>query len=169
MKKIRKYLGSDDEPYFRTYMKLKLMDHYVDEVIFHEVSGTETIVTLPRKAERIIDNFYKGLRRETVEEEKLRIIQTAEQLIRDEIKSVKEVYVGENYISVNSMTFSNIKVFFPSSLKRFLSCLITNEVQSTKILAIGHSILQVTFPRTLIMPLQIGLAVHLHDHFSSKY
>ena len=36
-------------------------------------------------------------------------------------------------------------------------------------MAIGHSIMQATFPRTFIMPLQIGLAVHLHDHFASKY
>ena len=35
------------------------------------------------------------------------IIQTDAQLIRDKIKLVKEVYVGEDYPSVNSMTFSN--------------------------------------------------------------
>ena len=57
----------------------------------------------------------------------------------------------------------------PPSLKRFLSFLITNKNQPTKIVAIGHSIMLATFPRTFIMPLQIGLAVHLHDHFVSKY
>ena len=61
------------------------MDHYADKVSFHEVSVIETIVILQRKAEKIIDNFYKDLRRDWVEEEKLRIIQTAAQLIRDEI------------------------------------------------------------------------------------
>ena len=61
------------------------MDHYADKFSFHEVSVIETIVILQRKAEKIIDNFYKDLRREWVEEEKLRIIQTAAQLIRDEI------------------------------------------------------------------------------------
>ena len=61
------------------------MDHYADKVSFHEVSVIETIVILQRKAGKIIDNFYKDLRREWVEEEKLRIIQTAAQLIRDEI------------------------------------------------------------------------------------
>ena len=67
---------------------------------------------------------------ESVKEEKLRIIQTAETVI-------------------------------PSSLKRFLSCLITNKEQSTKFVAIGHSIMLATFPRTLTMPLQIRLPVHL--------
>ena len=69
---------------------------------------------------------------EPVEEEKLRIIQTAAQLIRDEIKSAKEVYVGKNYPSVNSMTLSNTEAVILSNPKRFLSCLITNTNQSTK-------------------------------------
>ena len=86
-------------------MKQKLTDHYVDKVNFHEVSKIETTVILQRKEEKIIDNFYKDLRSESIEEGKLRIIQTAAQLIRDEIKSVKEVYVGKNYPPVTSMSF----------------------------------------------------------------
>ena len=54
-----------------------------DKVSFHEVSGTETIVILQRKAEKIIDNIYKDLRRETMREEKLRIIQTVPQLTKE--------------------------------------------------------------------------------------
>ena len=90
---MREYLDSNDEPYSQIYMKQKLMDHHVDKVSFHEVSGIETIVILQRKAEKIIDKFYKDLRKESVEEEKLKIIQTAAQLIWDKFKSVKEVYV----------------------------------------------------------------------------
>ena len=86
-------------------MKQKLTDHYVDDVSFHEVSEIETTVILQRKEEKIIDNFYKDLRSESIEERKLRVIQTAAQLIRDEIKSVKEVYVGKNYPPVTSVTF----------------------------------------------------------------
>ena len=86
-------------------MKQKLTDHYVDDVSFHEVSEIETTVILQRKEEKIIDNFYKDLRSESIEEGKLRIIQTAAKLIRDEIKSVKEVYVGKNYPPVTSMSF----------------------------------------------------------------
>ena len=44
-----------------------------------------------------------------------------------------------------------------------------SETFSTKIEAIGPSIIQATFSRALIMPLQIGLAVDLHDGFASKY
>ena len=40
---------------------------------------------------------------------KMRIIQNAVQLIKDKIKLLKEVYVGENYPSVNSMILSTAK------------------------------------------------------------
>ena len=80
-------------------MKQKLTDHYVDEVSFSKFQK------LKRKEEKIIDNFYKDLRSESIEEGQLRIIETAAQLIRDEIKSVKEVYVGKNYPPVTSVTF----------------------------------------------------------------
>ena len=106
---------------------------------------------------------------ESVKEEKLRIIQTAAQLIKDEIKSVKKVWVGEKYPSINSMTLSNAETVIPSSLKRFLSCLITNKEQSTKFVAIEHSIMLATFPRTLTMPLQIRLPVHLTWSFCFKF
>ena len=66
------------------------------------------------------------------------------------------------------MTFSNGEAVIPSSLKRCLSCLTTNKEQSTKIVALGHSTMQVTFPRTLTMSLQIRLLFHLHDHFAFK-
>ena len=92
IEKMKKYLDSDEEPYFRTYIKQKLMDHCVDEVSFHEASVIQAIVILQRKAEKII---------ESVEAKKLRIIETAAQLIGDEIKSVREVYVGGKYPLVN--------------------------------------------------------------------
>ena len=75
---------------------------------------------MQRKEEKIIDNFYKDLRSESIEEGKLRVIQTAAQLIRDEIKSVKEVYVGKNYPPVTSVTFYNAAAEIPSSLKRLI-------------------------------------------------
>lgn len=145
IEKMREYLDCDEEPYSQTYMKQKLMDHYVDEVSFHKVSGIKTMVLLRRKAKKIIDKIYKDLRGQSVEKEKLRLIQISAQLIRDEIKSVKEVYVGENYPSANSMPLSNAEAVIPSSLKRFLPCLINNKDQSTKIVAIGHSIMQINF------------------------
>lgn len=79
------------------------------------------------------------------------------------------MYFGEYYPSFNSINFSNTEAVIASSLKCFLSCLITNKDQSTKIVATGHSTKQATFPRTSTAPLPIVLAVHLQDHFVSKY
>ena len=63
------------------------------------------------------------------------------------------------------MTLSDTEAVILSNPKRFLSCLISNKDQSTKNATIGRSIMRATFPRTLIMPLKIGLV----DHFVSKY
>lgn len=53
------------------------------------------------------------------------------------------MHVGEKYPSVNLAALSNAEALIPSSLKRFLSCLSTKKDESTKIEAIGHSIMQV--------------------------
>ena len=145
---MREYHDRDEQLYSRTNMKQKFMDHYVDGVRFQKVLGIEIIVMSQRKAEKIKNKFYKDLSRESVEEVKLRVIQTGVQLIREAIKSVKEVHTGENYPSVNSTTLWNTDLFY---LKRFLSCLITIINQSGKIAAIGHFIMQATFARTLII------------------
>ncbi|CAG2210631.1 unnamed protein product [Mytilus edulis] len=39
----------------------------------------------------------------------------------------------------------------------------------TKISAIGHAIIQATRPRSVIAPLQIGLGIQMHHHFSSRF
>ena len=38
-----------------------------------------------------------------------------------------------------------------------------------KVASIGHSIIQAVRPRTVIAPLQLGLAVQLHHHFRSRF
>ena len=79
------------------------------------------------------------------------------------------MYVGDNYPPVNLMILLNAEAVIPSSPKCFLPCLIANKDQYTKIVSIGPSIMQATFPSSVIMPLQIRLVVDLHHHFASKY
>ena len=57
----------------------------------------------------------------------------------------------------------------PNSLQSFLRNLISGKSNSTKTSAIAQAIMKAARPRTLMMPLQLGLAVHLDDHFASKY
>lgn len=58
-------------------MSQKIVDRYVDKLSFHKVSRIETTVMLQRKAETTIDKVCKDFRKEPVEEEKLRTIQTS--------------------------------------------------------------------------------------------
>ena len=150
-------------------MKDKLEEHYGDGITFHQYAGNKTGITLQRKAADIIASFYKHQRSESAESEKQKIIQTAAQLILDDIKSMNACKVGNAYPPVQNISLEHSNSVVPNSLQSFLDNLICGKNNSTKISAIAQAITQAAWPRTLMMPLQLGLAVHLHDHFASKY
>ena len=57
VEKLMEHLDSNKEPYSPATMKKKLIDRYVVEVTFPEISETEIIVRLQRKVGTIIDRF----------------------------------------------------------------------------------------------------------------
>ena len=77
---------------------------------------------------------------------------------------------GQNeYPTVQKISTEHSNSGVPNSLQLFLRNLISGKSNSTKISAIAQAIMQAARRRTLMMPLQLGLAVHLHNHFASKY
>ena len=162
-------LPENEEAYGNTYMKKKLIDHYKNEIIFHEHFGQPTTVTLQCRVETIVDEFYKQNRRETAEEEKYRIILAAAQLIRNDIIATEDFQFEKTYPKSTDMSFQNTRATLPKSLEILLSRILSGKTKAKKVTALGQSIMQGTRPRSLLMPLQLGLAVHLHDHFASKH
>ena len=160
---LSEYMMADDEPYSRRFMKQKLKDHYGD-VIFTENMRTGTLVTLQNKMRLIIDKFDKGTRSSSPDDEKNRIIQTAARLIRKDIKLMPNVYFKTEYPHVNTMDVEHAE-----NLKYMMGLLIPGKEQSKKNISIAHALMQASFPRKLMMPLQLGLPVHLHDQFPSRY
>ena len=67
------------------------------------------------------------------------------------------------------MSSENSWAALPKSLEILLSRVLSGKTKVKKVAALGQSIMQGTRPRSLLMPLQLGLAVHLHDHFASKH
>lgn len=59
--------------------------------------------------------------------------------------------------------------FVPDSLRIVLRELFVGNSLDLKIATIGHAIVQAIRPRVLIAPLQLGLGVQMHHHFSSRY
>ena len=82
--------------YSYQYMQQKLKEHFGDRIIETEINGKPNVVTFRNKAKTILHEFY--CHRDTdSEKEKMRIIETAAKLIREDIKAVKtsnSVYPG---------------------------------------------------------------------------
>ena len=172
--KMQTFMGSDsdsdEEAYSRKYMKQKLTEYYGNDIIFAEVPGKSTTVTLQNKVGGIIDCFYNDMARGEPEEEKKKIIATAAHLIRNDIKLMSSLYVGDNYPSPQTLDFEKAEHDQPASLKNFMDIIIPGKKkEKVKKISIAQCIMQSAFPRKLMMPLQLCLAVHLHDYFASRY
>ena len=100
---MKQYLDENEGVYSYRHMKDKLEEHYGDKVSFQQYAGNKTVITFLRKAADIIASFYKHQRSESAESEKQRIIQTAAQLILDDIKSMNACKVGNEYPPVQQI------------------------------------------------------------------
>ena len=100
--------------------------------------------------------------------EKMRLIKTAAQLIKSDIKSV----VQDKSIYPSSLDMSNnetVKEYLPESLRLLLKMLFVGKDKDLKVGSIGQAIMQATRPRVLQAPLLLGLGVQIHFHFASRF
>ena len=80
--------NSENGAYSYQYMQLKLHEHFGDSIIQTEINGKSNVVTFRNKAKAVLHEFYSHQKADP-ETEKLRIVQTAAKLIRDDIKAVE--------------------------------------------------------------------------------
>ena len=62
------------------------MEYFKDGIVFTEINGKHNVVTFRTKAKNIPHDFYISRKSDDVEKEKPRIIGTATNLLRNEIK-----------------------------------------------------------------------------------
>ena len=77
--------------------------------------------------------------------------------------------VSNEYPPVQQISIEHSNSVVPNSLQSVLLNLISGKSNSTKTSVIAQAIMKAARPRTLVIPFHLGLAVHLHDHFASKY
>ncbi|CAG2196498.1 unnamed protein product [Mytilus edulis] len=123
-----------------------------------------SIADIVREMEKLcgLDNTY------SVVHMKKKIQNYFAQLIKEDIKLVtsKDIY----YPSADELESETSNAdYVPRSLRIFLNSLFSEADCVTKISAIGHAIIQATRPRSVIAPLQIGLGIQMHHHFSSRF
>lgn len=160
--------GTGEEPYSSVYMKSKLQDYFKHKIIITTLQGVDNVVTFKQTVESVINEFYSKPRQENSDEERKRIIKTAAELIKNDVKSIDASYD----VYPSSADMSDIQTaldFVPKILQSFLRTLFVGKDVDLKIASLGQAIIQAVRPRVLMVPLQIGLGVQMHHHFSSKF
>jgi hypothetical protein len=159
---------TDCEPYAFTYMKEQLQKHFGDRITITDIKGRSNVVTFGETASALIQDFYYQPKQGNCDAEKLRLVETAAKLIKNDMKSVtqsKDVYPSSGEIT----SAEEAMAFIPGSLQLLLQTLAVGNDRDTKIASLGQAIMQCIRPRVLIAPLQIGLGVQMHHHFASKF
>ena len=104
----------------------------------------------------------------TEEQEQCRIVETATKIIKNVIKEL-----GSNnntYPSHDGMESSGKNVeYFPKSLRNFLNNLYVGKEKSVSLASIGQAIMQQVQSKALIVPLQLGFGIQMHQHFGSRF
>ena len=104
----------------------------------------------------------------TEEEERYRIVETAAKIIKSAIKELDAN--NESYPSPNAMESSDKNVeYLPKSLRILLDTLFVGKEKSVPVASIGQAIMQQVRPKALIVPIQLGLGIQMHQHFGSKF
>ena len=148
-------------------MLQKLKEIFGNKILVTEINGKSNVVTFRSKASEILHEFYQK-RELNPEQEKIRIVETAAKLMKEDIRAVQKSC--EHYPSTNELSTEESIEFLPTTLRTLLGViLVAGKDVQTKIASIGQAIMQAARPRVLLAPLQVGLGVQLHHHFASRF
>lgn len=157
--KMKEYLPKDGSvlPYSTKYMRQSLIHYFDDDIIITSVNGISDIVTFKISASSIINNFYDKTNSTNAnfEDSKQKIILTAAELIKAEIKDLK-VISNEYPTPTDIQDIGGNLSYLPDSLKSFLTSIVTGKETERKVSAIGQTIIQAVRPRVLLAPLHLG-------------
>ena len=156
-----KLKDSNSSAYSYPYMVIKLNEHFGDYIVFANLPGMINIIT------EVLQEFYQESNRlKNPEDEKLRIIKTAAELIKFDLKSIQKS--EDTYPDLNDLNLDCCLNFLPVSLQTFLKKIITIKSPDLKIACIGQALMKESRPRTIQAPLQIFLGIQLLTQFASK-
>lgn len=161
------------EPYSHKFMKQRIMEHFEGNVTFTKVRPGEVKVCLRSSTADIMREFYRTkldcTASKTEDQIKSEILTAAACLLRNDMLDIlntnKEAF---NFFHVLESQEQSIQ-FLPPSLRILLEKLFRGKNKTMKIASIGHAIIEASRPRSLSTPLQLGLGIELHHHFSSRY
>ena len=150
------------DQYSKKSLKQKLRDRYGEHIVFAEISGKRNVICFRDMCSFILSEQWYKERKRDIQDEKLRVIQTAAKLIAAEIREV--TYDMKSYPTVDQLTDYDCPVV-PPLLQTMMTSLVKNKL---KCLALSQCIVQAARPRCIISPVLFGLSVELDHMFGSK-
>jgi len=160
--------NTDSTAYTPSHMKSRLLEHFGDRILITEINGKSNVVTFRTTAQAVLHEFHSQQKSNTPEQEKMSIIEAAAKFIREDIKSVPSS--NSHYPSFREIESEEENLnFLPKSLRFLLQEIIKRKNVGVQTASIGQAIMQVTRPRVLVAPLQLGVGVQVHHHFASRF
>ena len=161
MHKIEQNLPNTESMTIKT-LQNKLVERYGDGVLFATTKKKPTIVCFRGSGLKLINKWYND-RADNEKEEGLRIVEAAASIVREDIRMT--VYNTAEYPNITNFT-ENVESMVPETLQTFVNKVILEnkkggvEIMKKKSVAISHSIIAATRPRSFLSPLQLGLATY---------
>lgn len=151
-------------------VKARLKEKYADEVILVNTHKRNSTVCFKHTGYKILTGAWYEERKSNENEERLRIVQAAADIVCEDIRS--QFYETGMYPPTDNF-LGDVETAIPNTLKTFLDAVIMKKKKSTGIVkkkcaSIAHQIIGATRPRSFLSPLLLGLAVFLHRKFESK-
>ena len=163
VERMNDLFGDPEIAYSVKYMKAQLLKRFGKGMKFSDVSGKKDVICFQNVAKRLINDKWYSDRESSVEKESQRIIDTAAQLIKAEIRKAEfplGVYPTDFFIRSQE----NVKGWVPPLLLSFLQQLIVDELKQ---ISMGHAIVHASRPRSVISPVLFGVGVAV-DHLAAK-
>ena len=147
-------------------MKNKLKGHFGDDIYFTEIPGKSDVVVLRRNVS-ILHNFYTSASGADVSSQTESLMKTTGQLILSEIKAMPNARTYYPSFGDDHSVCEQVQ-YLPPSLQNLLREIFKNKDGEMRVAPLGQAIIQAARPRTVMAPLQLGLAVQVHHRFGSR-
>lgn len=121
---------------------------------------------------KVLTESWYEQRKSDPEDEKLRIIETAADIIRGDIRS--QVYNDTEYMPPDNF-LADVTSVIPQSLLHFFERVILKDKRGSldgwkrKCIALSHAVISAVRPRSFISSLLNGIGVYLYRRFGSKH
>lgn len=152
-------------------MKTKLIEHFGDRIIITCTQNRVPVVCFRNRSEKIIYDRWYDERMKSEEEEELRIMKKAGEIVRKHVESA--VYENTSYPSA-SCFFDDVHEFIPKPLQVFMEIVTSkrnqnqNNALKRKTDVLSHCLIALVKPRSFMSPIMLGIGSYIHQNIGSK-